>query len=76
VKEELYNIKNDPAELKDLASEDGANLEEMRKVYDKHLAHWKEEAVSYNNYKQYGIVFDRTAPWEEKKPLYIKSKWK
>jgi len=38
----------------------------MRRRYDTELKSWKKEAVSYNNYQQYGTLFDRTIPWQEK----------
>ena len=51
-------------------------MERMRKAYDGHLSHWKAEAVPYNNYQPYGIIFDRNAPWAEKVVLLPKPKSK
>jgi hypothetical protein len=34
------------------------------------LEKWRSEAVDYNDYAQYGILFDPTVPWAEKKNLY------
>lgn len=77
VVEELYNITEDPLEMKNLANADHAEatLKEMRALYDAHLDHWKQEAVPYHNYQQYGIAFDRSLPWEKRKDHYIKTKW-
>jgi Cft2 family RNA processing exonuclease len=38
----------------------------MQKLYDQHLAHWKESAVAYNNYQKFGTLFDRNLKWDEK----------
>jgi hypothetical protein len=38
----------------------------MQKLYDQHLAHWKKNAVTYNNYLKFGILFDRKLKWDEK----------
>jgi len=75
--EELYNLTKDPEELINLANQADSSeeLKNLRTIYDKHLSHWQKEAVPYNNYQQYGTVFDRSVSWEEKKPLYIKTKW-
>ena len=40
--------------------------QKMQKLYDQHLAHWKENAVAYNKYQKFGILFDRKLKWEEK----------
>jgi len=78
VTEELYHLGKDPLELTNqLANpEFGAALQKMRKSYDKHLAHWKTEAVPYNNYQVFGTIFDRSTPWAEKAPLLRKRKVK
>ena len=41
-------------------------LESMRKNYDEELKKWKEQVVSYNNYEKYGVLFDRSIPWDKK----------
>ena len=66
--EELFDLKNDPLELKNLAgsSEGTTALLEMRARYDNEEADWKQDAVDYNNYKPYGTLFDRNVPLADK----------
>ncbi|MEM9160951.1 MAG: sulfatase/phosphatase domain-containing protein, partial [Verrucomicrobiota bacterium] len=74
VTEELYHLEKDPLELQNLYEnpEYGPALRHMREVYDRHLSAWKEEAVDYNNYRPYGIIFDRNINWSEKESLFDK----
>jgi len=76
VTEELYNLREDALELHNIAAINESVLKEMRAVYDKHLQHWKDHAVSYNQYQEYGIIFDRSIPWGQKEKLYIETKHK
>lgn len=66
--EEMYHIADDPLEMTNLAPSDGyANvLKEMRELYDGMLGTWKAECVPYHGYQKYGVIFDRTIPWEKK----------
>ncbi|MDO6792068.1 sulfatase-like hydrolase/transferase [Tamlana sp. 1_MG-2023] len=59
--EELFDIVNDPYEMKNIASESKyrSELIKMRKLYDKQLEHWKKEGVKYNGYKKYVSLFER-----------------
>ncbi len=59
--EELYDLKNDRLELKNLASEKSAEsqLKLLREVYDRAVDHWKENAVPYHNYQKFGDWFAR-----------------
>jgi arylsulfatase A-like enzyme len=59
--EELFDIKNDPYEMVNLAnhSEFQSQLTRMRKLYDQQLEHWKTEGVKYNGYEKYDLLFDR-----------------
>ena len=76
VTEELYHLGKDPLELTNQTGnpEYSPAMQRMRKAYDRHLAHWKAEAVPYNNYQPYGTIFDRNAAWAEKEPLLPKPK--
>ncbi len=69
--EELYDLVNDPLELKNLAADasQDAPLKQLRDVYDRHVAAWKVLAVPYNDYQRYGTIFDRTVPWAAKAGL-------
>ncbi len=59
--EELFDTKNDPLELTNVASVDSlaADLVRMRALYDSLVDDWKKSAVPYHNYKQFGDVFTR-----------------
>ena len=76
--EELFDLKNDRYELVNLAGDSkySATLKEMRTKYDKQLAHWKSQAVKYNGYEKYAILFDRTIPWEVKEKTLAEGKKK
>lgn len=66
--EELFHLAKDPLEMTNLAGSPQAApmLETMRRKYDKELAMWKEQAVPYNDYTRFGILFDRTVPLDRK----------
>ncbi len=66
--EELYDLENDPLELKELSKlkEHRASLNKLRKVYDQAVAHWVKYSVPYHRYKEYGTFFDRNISWEKK----------
>ena len=65
---ELYDLKTDPLELTNqFSSSDYTKArKKMQKLYDQHLAHWKENAVAYNNYQKFSTLFDRKLQWDEK----------
>jgi arylsulfatase A-like enzyme len=66
--EELFHLSKDPLEMENLASspEASAMLNTMRKKYDQELATWKANVVPFNRYAQYGTIFDRLIPWQQK----------
>ncbi len=66
--EELYNLGPSCAEMENLAGRKDlvATQEEMRNAYDRYLEKWKQESVERNRYPEYGILFDREIPWEDK----------
>jgi arylsulfatase A-like enzyme len=76
--EELFDTANDPLELKNMANDPAykADLERMRKAYDKELAAWKKQAVPYNDYQKYATLFDRNIPWSAKEKIAGKPKRK
>lgn len=71
--EEMYNLKDDPQEMNNLATDENASdkLEEMRLLYDAYVEKWKNECtqVVKNNYIEYGVLFDRHKSWAEKVDL-------
>jgi arylsulfatase A-like enzyme len=76
VTEELYDLEKDPLELVNQAGNPDYEraIGQMRRAYDQRLAHWKAEAVPYNNYQPYGTIFDRAVPWSEKQRLLSRPK--
>lgn len=66
--EELFHLSEDPLEMTNLAGNEQASdeLAEMRSRYDDELQAWKDHAVPYNNYQKYGVLFDRSIPWQDK----------
>jgi len=74
--EELFHLTKDPLEMTNLANnpEAGFVLSSMHAKYDVELGKWKAQAVSYNNYEPYGVLFDRTVPWQQKAGLLAKKK--
>lgn len=68
--EELYNLKEDPEEMSNLAEDDSYALvlDTLRTLYDQYVEQWKLECtqVVKNNYIEYGILFNRNIPWEDK----------
>jgi arylsulfatase A-like enzyme len=72
--EELYHLVRDPLELTNQAQnpESSSAMQEMRKIYDRHLALWQAEAVPHNDYQRYGKLFDRNVSWRDKEALLIK----
>ncbi|MBA2115230.1 hypothetical protein [Bremerella alba] len=62
--EELFDTKNDPHEMTNLAGKTNSEavLSDMRKRYDQELAKWKSQAVDYNDYQRYGTLFSRALP--------------
>ncbi len=66
--DELYNTRNDPLELTNIVRnrDDHDTLTSMRERYDQQLAKWRREAVDYNDYQKFGVVFDHAMSWSEK----------
>ncbi|VGO18293.1 sulfatase family protein [Pontiella sulfatireligans] len=73
VTEELYDLNRDSLELVNMAQHPEAKetLKKMQKLYDGHVAHWGQQAVDYNSYQQFGMLFDRTKTWAEKEPFVV-----
>lgn len=66
--EELYDLSGDPLELRNLAStpERSELLRRMRTLYDRTVADWQATAVEFHGYPQFGTIFSREIPWQEK----------
>jgi arylsulfatase A-like enzyme len=69
--EELFDLKNDPYELKNIVADSKLRQElgMMRRHYDAELRKLQLQAVDYNDYQFYGTLFDRNVKWEDKKGL-------
>ncbi|OFY66651.1 MAG: acetylglucosamine-6-sulfatase [Bacteroidetes bacterium RBG_13_43_22] len=69
--EELFNLEGDPFEMKNLINEEQykETLNKMREYYDMEVQRWKEQAVPYNDYACFGILFDRHINFTEKEKL-------
>ena len=67
--EELFHLTKDPLEMTNLAHKPktASMLASMREKYDVELEKWKQHAVPYNDYQQFGFLFDRSIPWEKKR---------
>lgn len=65
---ELYDLKKDPMELTNqfYSPTYQKTVRKMCKLYDRHLAHWRKNSVSYNDYQRFGVLFDRKLTWSEK----------
>jgi hypothetical protein len=65
---EFYNLESDPLEMKNLAEdiESVDVLYSLRAKYNTEFEKWVKEAVSYNNFQQYGTLLDSIIPWEKK----------
>jgi arylsulfatase A-like enzyme len=72
--EELFHLQDDPYEMENIAdrAEHREALMTMRGHYDAEVARWKEHAVAYNDYQSFGVLYDRTIPWEDKSHLLPK----
>ena len=59
---ELYDLNTDPLELTNqfTSSDYTKARKKMQKLYDQHLAHWKENAVAYNNYQKFAPFLTAT----------------
>ncbi|MDU0354453.1 sulfatase [Paraglaciecola aquimarina] len=72
--EELYDLANDPYELTNVVSDIryASTLENMRAVYDQQINHWQQHSVKYNEYAEYGQLFDRHLSWPAKQQILNK----
>ncbi len=59
--EELYDLANDPLELKNLVvdSTSKPNLQSMQRLYDRTVDEWINSSVDYHGYPAFGEVFRR-----------------
>ena len=75
--EELFNIGNDRLEMENLSSNPdySEKLDEMRTYYKEHFDHLVDNAVDYNSYEKYKVLFNRKATPEERSP-FLKGTYK
>lgn len=66
--EDLFHLAQDPEEMVNLANDSEITeiLISMREKYDAALQHWKENVNPDGKHHQYGKLFDRNIPWQEK----------
>jgi arylsulfatase A-like enzyme len=66
--EELYNLNNDKLEMVNLVAnpKSGPVLEKMRRLYDGHIEHWKDNCVRREDYQRYIQLYDRHIPFSRK----------
>jgi arylsulfatase A-like enzyme len=69
--EELFDLVNDAGEMLNLAKvvSHQPTLEQMRSYYDQQVVLWRDNAVSFNGYKPYAVLFDRNLSWHDKESL-------
>ena len=62
--EELYNLKDDKFETVNQADNPAFTtvLEKMRRLYDNHLRHWKDNCIRRDDYQRYISLLDRNIP--------------
>lgn len=74
--EELFHLKNDRLELTNVRTDatQAAAVARMQKIYDTSVQHWKDHAVSHNNYENFGTLFDRSLSWEKKRTVILPKK--
>jgi arylsulfatase A-like enzyme len=66
--EELYDLENDPHQLRNLAADpsQARALRQMRTAYDEHLGAWAQNTVVDPAYSRLVRIFDRNVPWQDK----------
>ncbi len=66
--EELFDLKEDPLETRNLLGESEMRpvLDKMRKLYDLHHEHWAIHCVDSEDYTRHRRIFDRRIPWRKK----------
>ena len=69
--EELFHVGKDRLEMKNLANDPrhAATLKAMRALYDRQFRHLKANAVDYNGYTKYSVLFDRSSTLKQKAPF-------
>ena len=74
--DELYHLAKDRLELHNVIHESDAKaaLTKMREAYDAAVASWKKQSVPYHGYSHYGIIFDRTVKWADKREAFLDGK--
>lgn len=73
-KEELFDLKKDPFEQKDLAEakKQAKQLKKMQGLYDDWLQVWEQDVVAGAGYEKYVRLGNRSIPFTDNDPLEIK----
>ncbi|MEM9645500.1 MAG: sulfatase [Planctomycetota bacterium] len=69
---ELFDLRNDPLEMTNVIDDPAhqSQLQSLKSAYGEALQSWKDEAVPYHRYQEFGKIFDPEVGWESKRDLF------